>query len=171
MDGRLGDLLQPVVQGGGDPKPTGLDHPRAVCVRQDLEDVIDKPGREHVPLDGAVLEDELLLEGCVVLELADVAVAQHGVEHELLPVTDRDRGPSVVGIEFRGSVRYPGQHGGLRDVQVLGRLGEVRLRGCLGSVCLVSEEDLVQVEGEDLVLRVAALDLEGEHRLLDLSVD
>src|SRR5207249_8031593 len=64
-----------------------------------------------------------------------------------------------------------GQHGGLGDIEVLGRLGKVGLGSGLGSVGLVAIEDLVQVERQDVVLRKAALDLQREGGLTDLALD
>ena len=54
--------------------------------------------------------------------------------------------------------------------EILGRLAEVEARGRLHPVDAVPEVHLIAVEGEDLVLRVALLDLDGENRFLDLPL-
>jgi hypothetical protein len=56
------------------------------------------------------------------------------------------------------------------SAQVLRRLAEVEPRGRLDAVRAVAEVDLVAVQREDLALRVALLDLDGEDRLLDLAL-
>src|SRR5688572_33239489 len=51
------------------------------------------------------------------------------------------------------------------------RFPEVRLRRGLDAIGLVAVVDLVEVELEDLLLRVRPRDLDGEDRLLDLARD
>ncbi len=53
---------------------------------------------------------------------------------------------------------------------VLGRLAEVEPRRRFDAVGAVAPRDLVAVERDDLGLGVALLDLDGEHRLLDLAL-
>src|SRR5208337_4479478 len=50
-----------------------------------------------------------------------------------------------------------------------GLLAEVIVRAGLESVNAVAEVNLVGVQGEDLLLGEAPLDLDGQHRLLDLA--
>src|SRR5207249_5077065 len=71
----------------------------------------------------------------------------------------------------RRSADDPGQHRGLRQVQLAGRGVEVNLRRGRGAPRGVGEKDAVQIPLEDLVLRVLALDLEREQRLTHLAVE
>src|SRR5207253_7504140 len=57
----------------------------------------------------------------------------------------------------------------LSEIQIVNGLREVALRCRLYAVGAVTEIDLIQVQLEDLVLRVTRLDGPGDLRLLDLA--
>ena len=59
---------------------------------------------------------------------------------------------------------------GFFQFQLLCRFAEIVFRGSLISVSAVAEKNLVGVEREDLRLGEAALDLDGEQRLLHLAI-
>ena len=99
----------------------------------------------------------------------DLAVADHRVEHRLLALLGRR--PVDQGVVDRRPADDPGQHRGLRQVQLVGGGVEVDLRRGRGAPCGVGEKDAVQIPLEDLVLRVLALDLEREQRLTHLAVE
>ena len=170
-DRPFGHLLQVVVERRVHPQAAARHDRITILFAQLPEHVVDKPGSLEVLLDAAVLELEHFLEGLVVFRLADVVVAQHVFEHQFLAVFGAGGGGRVIWIELRRRVRNAGQHGSLRDIEVLGRLGEVGLRGGLGAVGLVAVEDLVQIQRQDVVLRKAALDLEREGGLAHLPLD
>ena len=112
---------------------------------------------------------EILGEGLGRVRRRDVAVADHGVEHRLLPHLGRR--PVDQGVVERRSADDAGEHRGLRQVEVL-RLGvEVDPRRGGRAPGGVGEEDAVQVPLQDLVLGELALDLEREQRLADLAVE
>ena len=69
----------------------------------------------------------------------------------------------------RGSLRETGDESRLLEVELAGRLREVRLRRRLDPVGVVSVVDLVHVGLEDPVLRPGPVELEREARLLQLA--
>ena len=111
---------------------------------------------------------EVLREGLSGVRRGDLAVADHRVEHDLLPVLGGR--PVDERVVDRRTADDPGEHRRLRQVKVLGRLVEIDLRRGRGAPCGVSEEHAVQVPLEDLRLRIVALDLEREQRLAHLAV-
>jgi hypothetical protein len=121
-----------------------------------------------------------LLRVLDVLLLGDVPLLGHLREDEVAPF-DRHRrvGGRVIG---RGAGDDPGEHrrfprqevGG---AAVIGRtaagvvVAEVGLCSLLDPVSALTEVDLVQVRGEDLVLVPLALELVGQRRLAELLED
>ena len=71
-------------------------------------------------------------------------------------------------VGARGS---PASSAASRTLSSRDRLAEVGPRGGLHAVGAVAEVDLVQVHLEDAVLRVAALQLQRQHRLLQLALE
>ena len=71
-------------------------------------------------------------------------------------------------VVVRG-LRQRREIGGLGDGQFVHRLAEIVQGGGGDAVIAHAEIDLVEIELEDLVLRVGLLDAEGEQRLLDLA--
>ena len=70
--------------------------------------------------------------------------------------------------------RRPGKRGEQRrlfDVHILEILAEIKLGCSREAVLAVPHEVLVAVEGEDLILRVIALDLNRQHGFLDLAAE
>ena len=70
-----------------------------------------------------------------------------------------------------GRLRQAREKSRLRERQVLGALAKVALGGDFRTVGVVSVEDLIEVPRQDLVVLVAAFELEGDDRLLDLPRD
>ena len=107
-----------------------------------------------------------LLRGLAVGGL-DVAVLHHAVDHPVAPLD------GAVALAERVQVgRRLGQRRQIRDlgyVQFVHRLVEIDERSGGDTVGAETEIDFVQVELEDLVLVVGALDAHGEQRLLDLA--
>ena len=91
----------------------------------------------------------------------------HAPQHVLLALARalRIRNRVVGGRRFWQA----GEHGGLREAQLVERLAEVDLRGGGETVGALPEVDLVDVELEDLVLAQVVLDLEREQRLVELA--
>ncbi len=99
----------------------------------------------------------------------DLAVFEHGVDHEVTPALGvlriRD------GRVLRGRFGEAGQHRRLLQGQVFRPLAEVVLGARLKAINAVSEVDLIGVHGEDLRLGEAALDLDGKDDLLHLAAE
>ena len=76
----------------------------------------------------------------------------------------------LIGEYTVGAFGQSGEQRGFFERQLLGRLAEVKLRRGFETVDAVAEKNLVGVEREDLRLGEAALDLDGEHRLLHLAL-
>ena len=85
----------------------------------------------------------------------DVVQVEHPAEH----VRTANRRRLRVGdrVDGGGSGRDAGERCHLREAQLVQRLAEVDLRGCRHAIGALTEEDLVHVEREDLLL--------GEFRL------
>jgi hypothetical protein len=72
-------------------------------------------------------------------------------------------------IEGRGSLGQTSQHRRFGQRQFAERLAEIDLRGRGETVGTLSEEDLVDVQLEDLVLAQIVLDLERQQRFVELA--
>jgi hypothetical protein len=72
------------------------------------------------------------------------------------------------GAVERSRLQHRHEHGGLLHLELGGGLVEVRLRGGLDAEGVVPPRHRVEVHLEDLVLRVAPLDLDGREDLPDL---
>ena len=70
-----------------------------------------------------------------------------------------------------GRLGQPGQEGTLARRQLAHALAEEGARGGLDPESAVAEVDLVQVDLEDAVLGVAALELHGQHCFLELALE
>ena len=117
----------------------------------------------------AVVEDELLCRGGVVLLLGDVARLKHTVEDEVASAH------AVLGIAERvvegGGVRQADERRGLGDAQLARVLVEVRDARGLDAVGAVAVVDGVHVHVEDLVFGVHLLHLDGDVGFADLALE
>ena len=124
-------------------------------------------GRESVGSGRPHGDAERLLLGFVAGFGGDVAVLDHAVDHV---VAARDR--LVAAAERIVIVRTLGQRGevgGLGDRQLVDRLVEIEQRRGGDAVGAEAEIDLVEIEFENLVLRIGPLDAQREQRFLDLA--
>ena len=115
--------------------------------------------------------DRFALRGFGLL-LGDRAGVQHLVEHVGAP---RGRAVQILGlrrIEHGRRLRQPSEERGLRERELrkIG-LSEIGQRRGFDAVGLVPVVDLVEVELEDLLLRVRPRDLDGEDGLADLALE
>ncbi len=102
------------------------------------------------------------------LRLGRVVVVDHPVEHHVAP---RGGGIEVVvGIGGRRALDEPGQQRAFGEREIADRLAEVLLRRRGHAVGAVPEVHGVQVQLEDAVLAVVALELQGEARLPQLAL-
>ena len=104
--------------------------------------------------------------GLLVLENPEV---HHPAEDHLAPALRRFA--AVERRVVRGGPRQAGDQRRLLHAQLRDGLAEVRPRRRLDAVRAVTEVHLIQVHLEDAVLGVAALELEGQHRLLQLPLE
>ncbi len=126
-------------------------------------------GREHVRAGRARGDVERLLLGRLRLRRLDVAVLDHAIDHVVAPL---DRALALAERMQRARrLRQRGEIGGFRDRQLVHRLVVVDQRGRGDAVGAEAEIDLVEIELEDLVLGVGALDPQREQRFLDLAVE
>jgi len=93
---------------------------------------------------------------------------EHAPQHLVTPRLRTFRPTDGVKLVI-GTRNHAREQSRLCDGQLGGRLVEVQPRRRLDAICAVAEEDLVCVHGDDLVLGVALLDVDGEQRLLDLA--
>ena len=99
----------------------------------------------------------------------DVLLLDHAVEHVVAALRSRaPGGRSETAAPGSGASRRGGPP--RRGVRSPIGLPKKKLAGRLDAVVAVAEVDLVAVEGEDLLLGEALLDLEGEDDLLDLAL-
>ena len=99
----------------------------------------------------------------------DEAVFDHAVDHVIAP---RDR--LVLAAErivIVRSLRQAGEIGRLRDAQLVHRLVEVQKRGRGDAIGAEAEIDFVEIEFEDFLLRIGALDAQRQQRFLDLALE
>ncbi len=89
---------------------------------------------------------------------------------DLLHRIGGDGGPPVlaVGTEVRGPLRQRREHGGLREGELLHRRPEIHLARLFRAVGVMPEGDPVEVEVQELVFAVEALELAAEEELLHL---
>ncbi len=99
----------------------------------------------------------------------DGAVIGHALEHVIEPPLHALR--IAIRVEISGPLDHGGEHGALRDGQVLGRFIEIALGRHLDAPHATAEIDRVEIELEDLVLAVGALDAGGEHDLAQLPLE
>src|SRR4029077_5912074 len=95
-------------------------------------------------------------------------VALHQIEHQIAPIE------SAVWIHDRGIGRSPNEGGkqcGFGQSQLAYGSAEIKFRGRLKSIIAVCQIDLIGIHGENLLLGIVALDLDGEKSLLDLSAE
>ena len=112
---------------------------------------------------------DVLTESLVCLRLADLAYVHHRGQHRVL---SRLRGlPVAKRAVQRRPAHDPGEHRGLREIEVTGVLVEVDLRRGRRADGAVSEGHAVEVHLQDLRLREAPFHGERQQRLGHLSLD
>ncbi len=99
----------------------------------------------------------------------DVAVFHHAIDHVIAP---RDR---FVAVAERIVVVRPfgqrGEVGGFGNGQFVHRLVEIKKRSRGDAVGAEPEINLIEIEFENLVLRIGAFDAQRQQRFLDLARD
>ena len=163
-----GDILQPRVEGRADLQSAVVESLLAVLSEENAADLLDEivdVGRDRT--EGTIGGDELLGSGRLLFFGGDVAVLLHLAEDVIAP---DDRGIQVPSrIVVRGRLWQSRKKRGLCERQLVRRLAEID-RGCgRHAVGILAEEDLVQIELEDLVLRERAVDAHRQNHLANLA--
>ena len=122
---------------------------------------------EAVP--AARAEPDGLFPGCLRLVRRKEVLGDHSFQHDVPPLFGRLETPERV--EAGGVGSDADQHGRLSDGEVRTALAQIELGRRLDAMVSVTEEHLVGVEGEDLLLAVCPFDPEGRDRFLDLSLE
>ena len=169
-----GVLLQPVVDGGVDAQATAVELGVGELARghQRLAHVVDDVVRPELGVAHRARPGDAGLRhhvgpgrghGPVPLDLRDVVLLQHVVEHRRAP--EDGGGPTALGVGVGRGRAGVGRPGRADQAGQVGRLGqrqradvlvEVGLRRGLDAVGAAPEVDGVQVAVEDLGLRAAA---------------
>ena len=103
------------------------------------------------------------------LSSRDLAVLEHGIEHQVAPFEG-----AVRMCNWRIVLRSLGKSRQQRrflELQSLGWLAEIKFRRGLVSISPMPQKYLISVERKDLRLGETALDLDGEQRLLYLAIE
>ncbi len=108
-----------------------------------------------------------LVERCVVLGLVDLAEFEHAAEH-VRPAIVRP-GDAGDGVVQRGRPRQACDQRRLGEGQVVHRLVEVHLGRRTDAVGTLPEEDAVQVQGQDFLLREFTLEPHRQEHFLQLA--
>ena len=126
-------------------------------------------GGEDVRAGRARRDGQRLLLGLLGIRPLDDAGDLHLVDDVVAPL---DRALALAErIELARRLRQRREIGRLRHGQFVHRLVEIDQRGRGNAVGAKAEIDLVEIELEDLLLGIGALDLEREQRFLDLALE
>ena len=159
-------LLQFHVERGVDPQSALVHLVGPVLFLQIAPRLLHKV-RRHVVGIGLQMKIQRPALGLLRLLRGDAAVLHHVVDDQiaaaqsLLRIVDRRVGARPLG--------QPRQQRRFLNRQLLGGLAEVELRARFKSIHSMPQKNLVGVEGEDLFLGEAALDLDRHHDLLHLA--
>ena len=126
-------------------------------------------GRENVGAGRPRGHRQRLLLGLLAICRLDRAGRDHLLDH---PVAALKRALALAErVVVVGRLRQRREIGGLGNRQFVHRLVEIEQRGRGDPVGADAEIDFVEIELEDLVLRIGALDLERQQRFLDLALE
>ena len=162
------DLHAPV-DGRVDAEAAGPDGAGAVLLVQLLEHVREEVRLANPRVEPAGPRPQRRRQRRLELGAGDVAVRVHRPEDVVAPC-DRPLG-RLDRVVLGRRLRQTGEGGGLDEREVPRPLREVRLRRRLDPVRVAAVEDLVQVAGEDPVLRPLPVELDREAGLLDLALE
>ena len=152
-----------------DAEAAGADRLGAVLADQLVADVAEEVRLADLLVEAPGLEAEVARAGRPrVLPRRDRALVAHRAQHGVAP---RERLPGLDERVVGGRrLRQPGEQRRLAQREVAGRLREVGLRRRLDPVGEVAVVHLVEVRGEDALLRPGVVELDREARLLELPL-
>ena len=146
-----------------------IDGIGTVSVDDLLRDIVDEVRARRILRLCLIGKRRLLFRRLARRRMIDVAVLFHLIEHDFLAFLC-----GVEVVERRivvGALRYARKHRTFVEIKILDVLAEVRLRRRLHAISALSEVDLVQIKLQDLLLRILALDLQGEEHFLYLAFE
>src|SRR5262249_9891414 len=160
--------LEAPVDRGVDAETAGFDAALAVAVNELLAHEAEEVRLADAGVQRSGAEVQLPVRNRIAkLAQADVATVLPGAKPDVPPEDLQARGyERVVGGR---RLRQPGQHGRLLQVQAPSPPREVRLRRGLDAVRMVAVVDVVQVGGQDALLRPGLVQLDRQAGLLDLA--
>ena len=157
--------LHGCVQHGIDAQAALVHRLGSVSALQVLANLLEEVRRQVIARVLQV-QGKRLLHGLLRFAHADAPVVVHALDHQVAP---RQR---ALVVEHR-RIDRPADQGGkqrrLGQLELARRLAEIELRCGLEAVVAVRQVDLVAVHGEDLLLGVAPLDLDGQQGFLHLA--
>ena len=150
-------------------EPAGANRLGSVHLDQLVADVAEEVRLPDPVVETSGVKRHLGVERLAVDARRDDAGVEHGLEH-LVPTRERTarNGERVVD---RRRLREARKKRGLRQVELAGGLREVGLGRRLDAVRVIAVVDLVEVLGQDPLLRPLAVELRGETRLLHLALN
>ena len=166
-DDGLRQVLNVQIETGVDAVALTVAGADVVLLVQHLQHIVDEVRR--LQLVRRIEELELLVLRRQRLRGRDHFLGNHGVEDFCLARL-RPRRVDQRAV-LRRRLRQPGKHGGLPQREVVRRGVEETAGRRLRAITLRSVIDGVEIQLKNLVLRVATVEIDGEHRLADLSLN
>ena len=165
-----GHHLEFRVERGADREPAFVELLLAVLLVDLAADFLGEIFRgEHVGAGRMRRDVERLLLGLLAFLLFDVAVLDHTADHV---VSSRDRRLALAKrMKIARSFGQRREIGSFRNRKFVHRFVEIEKRGGGHSIGAEAEIDFVEVELENLLFRISALDLKRQQRLLDLALE
>ena len=164
----LGPLLPGLVQAGADREAPHLQLLLGEHLGKLLLHPADEPGGRIVVILGfGRLQGQGRGLGPIHLGIIDIARLPHPSQHDGATLEGE------IGIDqrrvHRGRRRQAGDHGGLREGELVGGFGVIHPGGIGHAIGTGAEIHEIEVLLEDLLLAELALDLAGQGGLLDLA--
>ena len=167
-DRLLREALVARLDRGVDPEAPGANRCGTVLLDQAIAHIAEEVRLADPAVEPPGIEPELrLCSARVLLSRDDPRVEHRSEDGRAAGAGARRRGERVVDRRRLGE---PREKSGLRERQLQGRAGEERLRGSLDPVCLTAVVHLVQVRGQDPVLRPGVVELGREAGFLQLPL-
>ena len=142
--------------------PAGIVASLGFPGRQHLPQIVTQVGRRAFLM---VIAVEIQAQGLQLqllhLGSGNIAGLLHLSEHYITALHTALGVPD--GIEIAGILAHTYQCGALSNIQILGILAEVSPGGCLDTYCIVKEIEIVQVHGQNLLLRIVLLQFQGNY--------
>jgi hypothetical protein len=169
LDFGFGGALQSGVIGRKHPQPPGIDTVEPEAGHQLASNLLLEIGPVRLVASEAIGEVDALLAGAFGLLAGQGAGIDHRRQHHR-PACQR---PVEIygGRPGRWRLHQARKQCGFAHGELGRRLSEVAARGGLGAIEPVAEVDLVEIQLEDLVFRIARFQLRGQDHFLELALE